>query len=65
MEALVNGTVLSVGAAELLRILATEERSSLNNGHISYSTDERDAEVRRQLDELEDLACKLIAEARR
>lgn len=64
MEALVDGTVLSKGAAELLRILVVEERDNMHKGNISYSTIERDAEVHLQLDELETLACSVLAEAR-
>lgn len=62
MEAIVATRGLSRGAAELLRVLVAEERGDMNQGTISYSNAERDAEVRAELNELEGLACAALTE---
>jgi hypothetical protein len=55
---------LSASAARLLRELATDARHDIRSGQVSYGSDQRNAEVIEDLDELDGLACNILAEVR-
>lgn len=54
---------LSGSAARLLHELVTEARHDIKSGHVSYGSEQRNAEVIEDLDDLDMLADVILAEA--